>query len=77
MTTDEIRAFSMVIAILGALKVIGAGPDDEAVLECAVLGQARYLVSGDRHLLDVGNYQVVRIMKASEFLTVIQSASKV
>ncbi|MFN0066606.1 MAG: putative toxin-antitoxin system toxin component, PIN family [Limisphaerales bacterium] len=39
-TTDEIRAFSKVIAISGTLKVIAADPEDDGVLECAVIGQA-------------------------------------
>ena len=46
--TGEMRAFSKIIAIPGTLKVIVADPDDDAVLECAVVGQAHYLVSGDR-----------------------------
>lgn len=74
---DEIRAFSKVIAIPGTLKVIVADPDDDAILECAVIGQAQYLVSGDRHLLAVGNYQGIQIVKAAEFLAVIQFTSKV
>ena len=75
-TTDEIRACSKVIAVPGHLKVIAADADDDAVLECAVGGQAQYLVSGDRHLLAVGNYQGIQIMKAAQFLVVIQKASK-
>ena len=75
--TDEMRAFSKIIAIPGTLKVIAADPDDDAVLECAVVGQAQYLVSGDRHLLAIGSYQGIQIVKAAEFLAVLQSASKV
>ena len=74
--TGEMRAFSKVIAIPGTLKVIVADPDDDAVLECAVVGQAHYLVSGDRHLLAFGNYQGIQIVKAAEFLAVIQSTPK-
>jgi hypothetical protein len=37
-TADEIRAFSRIIVIPGTLKVIAADPDDDAVLECAVVG---------------------------------------
>ncbi len=72
-TTDEIRAFSRIIAIPGTLKVIAADPDDDAVLECAVVGQAQFLVSGDSHLLALGNYQGIQIVKASDFLTLLQS----
>ena len=75
--TDEICACFRVIAIPGTLKVIVADPDGDAILECAVIGQAQYLVSGDRHLLTLGNYQDIQIIKAAEFLAVIQSASKV
>lgn len=75
-TTDEIRALSKVVTIPGTLRVIAADPDDDAVLESAVIGQAQYLVSGDRHLLGVGNYRGIQIVKAAEFLAVIQSATK-
>jgi predicted nucleic acid-binding protein len=73
-TTDEIRLFSKVVAIPGTLKIVTADPDDDAVLECAAIGQAQYLVSGDRHLLALGNYQGIQIIKATEFLTLLQNA---
>lgn len=53
--TDEIRLFSKIVTIPGTLRVVAADPDDDAVLECAAIGQAQYLVSGDRHLLALGN----------------------
>ena len=75
-TADEIRAFSKVIAIPGTLKVVADDPDDDAVLECAVVGQANYLVSGDRHLLALGSYQNIQIVKATDFLAFIQNPPK-
>ena len=74
--TDEIRAFCTVVTIPGTLKVIAADPDDDAVLECAVVGQAQYLVSGDRHLLALGSYQGVQTVKAVEFFTLLQNKPK-
>ena len=65
---DEVRAFSTVIKIPGTLKVVAADPDDDAVLECAISGQAQFLVSGDRHLLALGKCQDVEIVRAAEFL---------
>ncbi len=70
---DEIRTFSTLVATSGNLKVIAADPEDDPIVECAVVGQAQFIVSGDRHLLDLGNYQGVQIVKAAEFLGVIQS----
>ncbi len=75
-TIDEMRLFSKVVAIPGRLKVVAADPDDDAVLECAAVGQAQYLVSGDRHLLALGSFQGIQIVKAAEFLTLLQSAPK-
>jgi len=73
---DEIRAFSKVVAIPGILKIVTADPDDDAVLECAVVGDAQFLVSGDHHLLDLGNYSGIQIIKAAEFLVLIQNPPK-
>jgi uncharacterized protein len=36
--------------------VIAADPDDDAVLACAVGPQAEAIVSGDHHLLQLGQY---------------------
>ena len=76
-TIDEIRAFSKIITIPGTLKIVTADPDDDAVLECAVVGQAQYLVSGDRHLLALGHYQGIQVLKAAEFLTLLHNAPRV
>lgn len=70
--TDEVRTFSRLVAIPGLLKVVTDDPDDDAILECAVIGQADYLVSGDRHLLSLGRYQDIQILKATDFLAQLQ-----
>ena len=75
-TTDEIRAFCKVIVIPGTLKVVAADPDDDPVVECAVVGQAHFIVSGDRRLLALGKYEGIQIVKAADFLTLIHSAPK-
>lgn len=41
---------------------------DNRVLECAVHGDADVIVSGDKHLLDLGEYADVRILRAAAFL---------
>jgi predicted nucleic acid-binding protein len=49
------------------LNVIQADPTDNKYLACALEGEADYIVSGDRHLLDVGLYQGIKILKAKVF----------
>jgi len=68
---QEIRTFSKVVPIPGALKVVAADPDDDPIVECAVVGQAALIVSGDRHLLALGQHEGIRILKATDFLTLL------
>jgi len=44
------------------LDVIKADPDDNKILECAVACRASYIVSGDRHLLDLKEYGRIKII---------------
>lgn len=46
-------------------------PTDNRVLECAVAARAHYLVTGDRHLLDLGFYSHTRILTARELLSTL------
>jgi uncharacterized protein len=75
-TVADLLGFLRLVEIPGQLTFITADPDDDIVLECAVVSQADYIVSGDRrHLLPIKDYQGVRIVTATDFLA-IASASK-
>ena len=50
------------------LNAVPDDPDDNRVLECAVAGKADFIVSGDRHLLRIGNYAGIAIVTVREFL---------
>lgn len=50
------------------LRVVAGCPADDRLIECAVTGGAGYIVSQDHHLLDVGEYEGVRMMTARDFL---------
>jgi uncharacterized protein len=47
---------------------IQADPDDDEVLACAVAAQADLIVSGDRHLLVLNQFQGIKIVRAAELL---------
>lgn len=42
--------------------------DDNRILECAIEGEAAMIVSGDRHLLDLGHYEGIEIVTVREAL---------
>jgi uncharacterized protein len=50
------------------LDVVEDDPDDNRVLECAVTAEANYIVSGDAHLLDLGEYQSIEILPPAGFV---------
>jgi uncharacterized protein len=68
------------VAILtpGALTlvVITEDPPDDRYLECAVEGEAAYIVSGDQLLLRLGAYQGIPILTPRAFLEILQRQPK-
>ncbi len=53
------------------IKAVKADPDEDKYLAAALLGRAAFVVSGDRHLLDLGEYQGIRILKPRPFLDLL------
>ena len=69
-TVDRCVARFMVIANLTATAAIEgaitADPDDDHVIACALSAQADAIVSGDGHLLNLKQYQGMRIINPAE-----------
>ena len=55
----------------GQLKVVAADPDNDRVIDAAVEGEADYIVSGDRHLLDLGSYGDIPVVTAAGFAALL------
>ena len=51
---------------------ISRDPDDDKFLACARLAEAGYLVTEDKDLLVLENYEGTRICQASEFITMLE-----
>jgi len=62
------------IMVSGNLKLPGATPDpgDDMVVACAVEGGAGFIVSRDRHLLDMGAYGDILIVSPEEFAEALE-----
>lgn len=43
-------------------------PDDNKFFECALAGNCRVIVSGDKHLLKLSGYQKIVVLKPREFM---------
>ena len=51
------------------LDVIAADESDNRYVECAVAGNAQYIVTGDKHLLDLREYEGIVILTPGAFVT--------
>jgi predicted nucleic acid-binding protein len=47
--------------------VIHDDPSDDKFLEAAVAGNASYIISGDKHLLRLSEFQGIQILKPRDF----------
>ncbi len=56
------------------LKVLSDDPDNR-ILECALDATAEFIVTGDKHLLNLTRYQDIEIIKLSTFLSMLHQAS--
>lgn len=50
------------------LRVVVADPEDNKFLECAVTAEAELIVSGDRHLLGLGEFRGIVIVDPAALL---------
>ncbi|MEW6609541.1 MAG: putative toxin-antitoxin system toxin component, PIN family [bacterium] len=66
-----IGSYSSIINPGPKIEVIKGDPDDNKFLECARAGKAKYIVSGDIHLLNLKVYKGIKIVKPSEFLEIM------
>ena len=63
---DGYAALVRLVKPLVTPRVIARDPDDDHVIACAVASRADLIVSGDLDLLDLGNHQGIRILKAAD-----------
>ncbi|HEX8600943.1 MAG TPA: putative toxin-antitoxin system toxin component, PIN family [Chloroflexia bacterium] len=68
----EVREASISVVHTVTIRVVSADPKDDKFLECAIAGGANYIVSGDKHLLRLGEYEGIRILSPAEFLRVLE-----
>ena len=59
---------TLVIDITGKLHGICRDPKDDMVIECAVLSGAKFIVTGDKDLLAVKDYEGILVLTPREFL---------
>ena len=69
---DALRTDAILQPITIEIAGIASHPEDDTVLATALSAQAEYLVTGDRHLRDRGEYGGTRLLSPREFLEILE-----
>ncbi len=67
-TIKELLKFCKVVIPHEKLNVVKADPKDNIIIEAAVSSRADFVVSGDKHLLDLKKFRTIKIINTFEFL---------
>ena len=65
---DGIRRSATLAVLTEVRKWVVADPTDDEFIETAIVGDARIVVSGDHHLLDLRTVQGIKILSPRQFL---------
>ena len=68
---NYLRNFAEVAPGLLSLDAVSDDPKDNHILAAALETACEYIVSGDRHLLDLHEFQGIHIVTPREFLTLL------
>jgi putative PIN family toxin of toxin-antitoxin system len=72
---SEVRRFlesrPVLVPITATVRGVATHPEDDLILATAVSAQANYLVTGDRQLLALGQYEGVRIVTPRDFAAIL------
>ena len=52
-------------------NVVVDDPSDNYFIDCAVAAKAGYLITGDRHLLKLGTFKMVKIVNVDAFIDIL------
>ena len=68
--------YSDIVAVNRKVDAVKSDPEDNKILACAVSCDADYIVSGDRHLLELKEYESVKIVTAKQFVDIVEKSTK-
>lgn len=68
LVTDSILPYAEPVSVGRHPKIVDDDPADDKFLFLAVDGNARCVISGDKHLLSLGEFKRIKIVSARDFL---------
>lgn len=71
----EVRKISRLVELGETPRLVPDDADDDKIVQCALVGGATHIVSGDKHLLALKNYEVISIVRPADFLSLVAGAN--
>lgn len=68
--------YSDIVAVNRKVDAIKSDPEDNKILACAVSCDANYIVTGDKHLLQLKEYENVKIVTAKQFVDIAEKSAE-
>jgi putative PIN family toxin of toxin-antitoxin system len=68
---ETVLKIAKFIKVTKKVKAVLARPAEDKVIECALAAKADYIVSGDKHLLELTSHKETKILSVSEFLKLL------
>lgn len=65
---SELQELCTVVMSTKAVRAIADDPDDNRILECAFAAEADVIVSGDAHVLELGQWRGISIRSPAAFI---------
>ena len=65
---SELSAISELFRPSRSIYKVKVDPADNRILECAIDAKAEFIVSGDKHLLDLKEFKSIRIVSPQHFI---------
>jgi uncharacterized protein len=64
---QDIHGFATLAYPKTIITLVEKDPSDDKFFECAVAGEVDYIVSSNKHLLDIGEYRGIRVVTPEFF----------
>jgi putative PIN family toxin of toxin-antitoxin system len=68
---DQVRKISRLVELGETPRLVPEDADDDKIVQCALVGGASHIVSGDKHLLALKNYKDIAVVRPTDFLSVV------
>lgn len=67
----QIIRISVITPVKSSYKVVREDPEDDVVINTAYAGRAKYIVTGDSHLLKIAAFKGIKIVSIGSFLEML------